>query len=227
VLALGLAGLGIWYAARPFAGSDSPIARQRRQTSSAAGAIPSTLDSVRAESSSLRDSATAAALTPANPGDSLGAAAYGVVIARYNTQAGVIDWLQRLGRDLPSPTYAPISVRGETWYRAMAGAYPHSAQAESLLIAMHAKGELRPDLGEVVRTPFAFLVDSLKPEAVRGMLSYFADRGQPVYALRQADGSVKLYVGAFETPQQAALFLDDMRTSDIRPVLVYRLGGVY
>jgi len=227
VLAIGLGGLGVWYATRPFAGSDSPIAMRRRQTSSAAGAIPSTLDSVRAESTSRRDSATAAALTPANPADSSGAAAYGVVIARFNTQAGAIYWLQKEGPDLPSPTFAPILVQGATWYRAMAGSFPFQAQADSLLAALRSKGQLRGDLGEVVRAPFAFLVDSVKSQAVPGMLKYFADRGQPVYALRQSDGSARLYAGAFESPEQAAMFVDAIRTSGIRPVLVYRLGRVY
>jgi hypothetical protein len=59
------------------------------------------------------------------------------------------------------------------------------------------------------------------------MLKYFADRGQPVYALRQADGSARLYAGAFESPEQASLYVDAIRTSGIRPVLVYRIGRVY
>jgi hypothetical protein len=175
----------------------------------------------------MRDSATVAALTPANPADSSGAAAYGVVIARFNTQAGAIYWLQKEGPDLPSATFAPMLVQGAIWYRAIAGSFSSRAQADSLLANMRDRGQLRGDLGDVVRAPFAFLVDSVKAEAVSGMLKYFADRGQPVYALRQSDGSARLYAGAFETPQQASLFLDAIRTSGIRPVLVYRLGRVY
>lgn len=227
ILAIGLAALGVWFATRPFASTNDPAYARRRQTSSAAGTVTTTLDSIRADSTALRDSATTAALTPANPADSTGAAAYGVVIARFNTQAGAIYWLQKEGPGLPSPTFAPVLVQGATWYRAMAGSFPYQAQADSLLAALRAKGELRGDLGDVVRAPFAFLVDSVKSEAVPGMLKYFADRGQPVYALRQSDGSARLYAGAFETPQQAALFMDAIRTSGIRPVLVYRLGRVY
>lgn len=227
ILAIGLAGLGVWFANRPFASTNDPVSVRRRQTSSAAGTVPSTLDSIRVDSTALRDSAMTAALTPANPADSSGAAAFGVVIARFNTQAGAIYWLQKEGPDLPSPTFAPVLVQGATWYRAMAGSYPYQAQADSLRAALRAQGQLRGDLGDVVRAPFAFLVDSVKSAAVPGMLKYFADRGQPVYALRQTDGSARLYAGAFETPQQAALFLDAIRTSGIRPVLVYRLGRVY
>ena len=226
ILAIALAGLGVWFASRPLAGRDDPVYQRRLRTSSAAGAVPSTLDSLHVDSSALRDT-TATGLTPANAADSSGAAAYSVVIARFNTLQGAIFWLQKVGPDFPSATFAPILIDGATWYRAVAGSYSSSGQADSLLASLHTKGLLRADLGEVVRAPFAFLVDSLKPDAVTGMLKYWHGRGVPVYALRELDGSSRLYAGAFETPQQAAIFVDAMRTSDIRPVLVYRIGRVY
>jgi hypothetical protein len=166
-------------------------------------------------------------LAPANPADSLGTAAFAVVIARFNTLSGAQAWLQSQARDLPSPTFAPQVIRGETWYRALAGSFPARAQADSFLAVLSAKGLSRLDSNNVVRAPFAFLVDSVKAQAVPGMLKYFADRGQPVYALRQADGSARLYAGAFESREQAALYVDAIRTSGIRPVLVYRIGRVY
>ena len=224
VVALGLAGLGIWLAARPLARGHEPLSEQRRRTASAAGAVPSTLDSLHPESTGARP---ASLLAPANPADSLGAASFVVVIARFNTLSGAQAWLQGQARDLPTPTFAPQIIRGETWYRALAGSYPARAQADSLLAVLSAKGLLRLDSNNVVRAPLAFLVDSVKLEAVPGMLKYFADRGQPVYALRQADGSARLYAGAFESPEQASLYVDAIRTSGIRPVLVYRIGRVY
>jgi hypothetical protein len=204
---------------------ETAATRRRSTFSAAAGAVPSTLDSVRPDSASLKSSV--AALAPANPADSLGAAAYAIVIARFNTQAGAIFWFQTQGRDLPGATFSPTLVQGTAWFRAIAGSYPRREQADSLLAALRQKGQLRSDLGEVVRAPFAFLVDSVKPEAVPGMVKYFSDRGQPVYALRQNDGSARLYAGAFESPEQAALYVDAIRTSGIRPVLVYRIGRVF
>jgi len=224
VLAVGLAGLGIWLAARPLARGHEPLSVEGRQTGSAAGTVPSTLDSLHPDSTG---SAARNLLVPANPTDSLGAAAFAVVIARFNTLNGAQLWLQGQARDLPSPTFAPQVIRGETWYRALAGSFPTRAQAESLLAALNAKGLSRLDSNNVVRTPFAFLVDSVKAEAVPGLLKYFADHGQPVYALRQPDGSARLYAGAFESPEQASLYVDAIRTSGIRPVLVYRIGRVY
>src|SRR5690348_5801997 len=221
LLALGLVVVGIWLAARPLATGHRPAVFRGRNSASAAGALPSTLDSLRS------DSATAAAaslLHPANPADSGSAAAYSVVVARFNTLLGATFWLQTQARDMPSPTFAPFSVRGETWYRALVGSYPTRAEADSLLATLSAKGISRDDSTNVVRAPFAFLVDSVTAEAVPGMLKYFAARGQPVYALRQQDGSARLYAGAFESPAEAALYVDAIRSGgNIKPVLVYRL----
>ena len=225
VLAVGLAAIGIWLAARPLARGHEPFWLRRKSSTSAAGTIPSTLDSLRADSGAA---AAATLLTPANPADSGNAAAYAVVIARFNTLLGATVWLQTQSRDLPSPTFAPVIIQGETWYRALAGSYPTRGQADSLLTALSAKGLSRADSNNVVRAPFAFLVDSVSADAVPGMLKYFAGRGQPVYALRQSDGSARLYAGAFESPGQANLFVDAVRSGgNIRPVLVYRIGRAF
>jgi hypothetical protein len=227
VLAVTLAGLGIWLAARPLAGGHNPIYRRGRSTGTAAGAMPSGRDStIRLDSAVRADGGAASSLVPANAADSATAAAYAVSIINWNTLSGAIGWLQTQGRELPASTYAPVLVRGATWFRSLAGAYRTAAEADSLLAALRARGQLRPGIGSVVRAPYAFLVDSLGADAAAQMLTYFADRGQPVYALRQSDGSARLYAGAFETREQASLFVESIRASGIRPVLVYRIGRV-
>jgi hypothetical protein len=128
---------------------------------------------------------------------------------------------------LPSPTFVPVRIQGETWYAALVGSYATHAEADSLLAALSAQGLSRADSNNIVRAPFAFLVDSVSADAVPGLLKYFAARGQPVYALRQPNGSARLYAGAFESPAQASLYVDAIRTSGLRPVLVYRIGRVY
>ncbi|HEY7235624.1 MAG TPA: SPOR domain-containing protein [Gemmatimonadaceae bacterium] len=226
VIAAGLAALGIWLAARPLASGHEPLTAQRRRTASAAGSL-STLDSLHPDSASAAAAAAAALPTPANPADSAAAAAYSVLIARFNTRLGAEAWLQSQTRDLPSPTFAPQIIQGEMWYRALAGSFQTRAQAESLLAVLSAKGLSRLDSNNVVQAPFAFLVDSVNAAAVSGMLKYFVGRGQPVYGLRQPDGSWRLYYGAFESPEQASLSIDAIRASGIRPILVYRLGRVF
>lgn len=223
VLALALVVVGIWLAARPLVRGYYPIS-DRRNSASSAGAMPSTLDSIRPDS----NGSAAALPTPANPADSATAAAYSVIVARFNTLSGAQIWLQTQARDLPSPTFAPFLVNGQTWYRALAGSYSTRAEADSLLDALSAKGLSRPDSVNVIRAPLAFLVDSVTADAVPGMLKYFATRGQAVYALRQQNGSARLYDGAFESPAEAALFIETIRSGgDIKPVLVYRTGRVF
>ena len=222
-LAIALGGIGVWLAARPLASGHEPsTVVRRRNMGAAAGAVPSTLDSLHADSAGAR-----ATLIPANPGDSAAAAGYVVLLARFNTLGGVQIWLQANQRDLPGATFSPIIVRGERWYRALAGSYATRAEADSLLAVLRQQGQLSAGYGEVLRAPLSFLVDSVKSDAVPAMLKYFAGRGQAVYALRQADGSARLYADAFESPQDAALFIDEVRSSGIRPVLVYRIGRVY
>jgi hypothetical protein len=82
--------------------------------------------------------------------------------------------------------------------------------------------------GTVVQVPYAFLIESNVPAAaVSGMVATYADRGQPVYALRQSDGTAQLYAGAFEFPEQAILFAESLRAAGLTPVLVYRKGRVF
>jgi hypothetical protein len=52
----------------------------------------------------------------------------------------------------------------------------------------------------------------------------FVTRGIAAYALAQTDGSTKLYVGAFESPEQASLAATALRVAGVTPVLEYRTG---
>ena len=223
-LTLVLVVLGVWFATRPLAAGHDPLwLRRQRGGVTPAGPRPA-LDSLGNDTSAGR---AANLLAPANVADSAAAAPYAVVIARFNTLSGAQAWLQSQAKGLPSPTFVPVRIQGETWYAALVGSYATHAEADSLLAALSAQGLSRADSNNIVRAPFAFLVDSVGADAVPGLLKYFADRGQPVYALRQPNGSARLYAGAFESPAQASLYVDAIRTSGLRPVLVYRIGRVY
>ena len=223
-LTLVLIALGVWFATRPFGSGHDPLwLRRQHDGATVAGTVPA-LDSLGNDSAAARG---ANLLAPANVSDSAGAAPYAVVIARFNTLSGAQAWLQSQAKGLPSPTFVPVRIQGETWYAALVGSYATRAEADSLLAALSALGLSRADSNNIVRAPFAFLVDSVGANAVPGLLKYFTDRGQPVYALRQPNGSARLYAGAFESPAQASLYVDAIRTSGLRPVLVYRIGRVY
>src|SRR5205823_4936922 len=80
--------------------------------------------------------------------------------------------------------------QGARWFKVISGAYANRADADSLLAALRRRKVLDAGSGAVTRLPFAFLIESSVPAAaVSGMLANYADRGQPVYALRQTDGT--------------------------------------
>jgi hypothetical protein len=60
------------------------------------------------------------------------------------------------------------------------------------------------------------------------VIADFQSRGVPVYGLAQRDGGVRIYAGAFETPDEAALFKSELRNAkNIDATLVYRVGRAY
>lgn len=179
------------------------------------------------------DSARAAAAVPlalpalvvANPADSIEAAAWTVYVVSGTTpETAVLDPRVDMAT-LPVLALTPVLDRGETWYRLLVGAYATRSQAESLLVALRARKVLGAASGSLSRAPYALRVAERMsatdvPERVRGL----AKRGIPVYPLSRGDGTVSLYAGAFETPEQAALLARNLQAAGIAPVLVYRTG---
>jgi hypothetical protein len=163
---------------------------------------------------------------PANPGDSASAAGYAVLLSKYNTRSGaILDLNGRFAR-LPAATYGMESP--SRFYQNLAGAFTTRAGADSLLAQLRARRTLGQGFGSVDNFPLAFLVDSAVPvrEVIPRLVRYAA-RGLPVYALRQPNGTVRLYFGAYMNPEQAALAVPSVRAAGIRPLLVYRIGRVF
>jgi hypothetical protein len=146
-----------------------------------------------------------------------------------NTQAGAILKLQQDGKNLPAATFAPVlDSQGSRWFKVIGGAYANRADADSLLAGLRRRKVLDAGSGSVVRLPFAFLIETgVVAQAVPGMVAQYADRGQPVYALRQEDGTAWLLVGAFESLDQSGLYAESLRASGVTPVLVYRKGRTF
>ena len=172
--------------------------------------------------------AITAAYSVQNPADSAEAAAFSVELVAANTQSGAILKLQQDGNNVPAETFSPAQVQGATWYKVVSGAFTARSQADSLLRALRQRKLLDRSSGTVVRLPFAFLIDSgLPPTAVPGMISMWGFRGQPAYALQQANGSAWLLVGAFESVGQSMLAVPSLRSAGIKPLLVYRKGRTF
>lgn len=166
---------------------------------------------------------------PANVADSASASAYAVELGAWNVADDAVDQINRFRSSLPAVTIAPVPVGAsrETYYKVVAGAYPTEREAQVLLDVLRHKGVAQPGLGTVVRTPYALLLDSAAAGHTQGIVarySHFPQARQSIYVLAQPDGSLKVYAGAFERPEDAAALLASLRATSIRGTLVFRTG---
>jgi hypothetical protein len=233
------AGLGLtfmlaaaigWLAMRPFASS---VRHPGRQRDTSLG-VPDVGRGLRPDTAVVPsgETGTVTGLTSPlveNPEDSARAASYSVELMAMNTQAAALLKLQQDGKSLPAATYSPIlDSQGSPWFKVITGASARPASAASLLASLRAKKLVDSTRGSVVRLPFAFLLDSdLPAAAVPELIAVNRDRGIPAYALRQDNGTSWLLVGAFESVEQSQLYLETLRASGTRPVLVYRKGRMF
>lgn len=203
------------------------VALRVRQTDSVARARRDSIarDSLnRAAAEAISDSFPVYA--PANPRDSANAVGYSVLLSKYNTKSGaILDLFGRFSK-LPVATYGMETP--SRFYLLLVGAFPTRTGADSMLTRMRAGGTIGMGFGSVEHYPLAFLVDSaLSPREVPPRLTRYAARGLPIYALRQQNGTVRLYFGAYANAEQASLAVPQLRASGIRPLLVYRTGRVF
>jgi len=231
-LTLLLVGVYLWLAYRPFDRSGKSSLGPKPDTTRGGGkALPIAAESIARNLGVDSSAASAAAVDlprVINPEDSAIAASYAVELLAANTQAGAILKLQQDGKNLPAATFSPVLIQNARWFKVISGAFTRRAEADSLLLALRRRRLLDAASGTVVRLPFAFLIDSGVPSgAVAGMVATYGDRGQPVYALRQSNGSAWLFAGAFESLAQSTLYAESLRASGITPVLVYRKGRMF
>jgi hypothetical protein len=240
-IALLIAALLLWLVRRPFASeprsaagvpADSPSARAAMSGAQLADSIERVRrdsiarDSAMAAGATRPDDSTATGLVAANVADSANASAYTVLLGKYNTKSGVIMDINLRFARLPATTFGVEAP--SRFYLLVAGAYPTRTGADSLLMQLRGRRSLAVGLGSVVSYPLAFLVDSMvTPQAAAARVARFAAKGQPVYALRQPNGTARLYFGAYENVEQATLALPQVREAGLVPTLVYRIGRVF
>ena len=235
---------GFWFARRPFASDGKAWVGVKPGTPAAAKATAGTLqlDSLTraqqaARDSAMRDSAARAALlavlpdsfpvlAPANPADSARSSAFALVLENTNGLTGALVDMRSKYSSVPAGSYA-LDLRTR-YYKLVAGAYQTRAGADSLLTQLRARKVLPIGFGGVVLLPYAFLMDTNVAAAEVGpRLARAAARALPVYALRQANGAVNFYFGAYENPQEASLAVPAARRAGLAPTLVYRTGRVF
>ncbi len=225
-LTLVLAGFGVWIAQRPLDRSvERPVSLHGDSTRSPAAIVGSGASMVAGGNVA---GPSRPAMIPANPRDSARAAAWSVEMKSFATQAGAVMELEAQQTGLPAATFAPMVEGDMRWFPLIGGAYADSAGAVALLQTLRQHGMLRPNWGTVKRRPLALMLQAnISADTAGAIVTEYIERGVPVYALRQGDGTATLYAGAFETADQARLLAESLRSSGLNPTLVYRTGRVF
>lgn len=164
----------------------------------------------------------------ANPQDALQGAPFAVYLVSANTreEATVSAEIAAAGAATLSPVRTPTG--GSRWFQATVGAGSDSTQAVALLRSLRDARLVGPASGSIIRVPFAFrLAEGIGADSAAAVVARWSARGVSAYGLRQLNGDVSIYTGAFQTPAQAALLADSLRTLGVTPTLVYRTGRVF
>jgi len=199
---------------------------------------PTTVPALRRDSAAASDSLVSASavvdssppLVVSNPADSANMSPFAVQIAMIDTEDGAALRVRSGAGDFPVGTYAPVT-RGTdrgTWYKVVTGAYVDRKKADQLLTFLRGRGLVPQGWGSVIRAPLALqLVTAPSATEAAALIADYQSRKVPVYGLLQRDGSVRIYAGAFENPDEAALFKSALKMKNIDATLAYRVGRAY
>jgi cell division septation protein DedD len=159
----------------------------------------------------------------ADPGDSL---FYSVQVAAFNTLEQAMRRAAELDQGTPGTIVTPVRTgsRG-LWYRVLAGALPTARAADSLLQALWRSQRVDRPQGTILRTPEAYRLGRRLPPAdaeadARGLRG----RGIPAYIVGAPDGTARVYVGAFDLPEQAHAVDSLLSAAGVTGTLVQRMG---
>lgn len=148
-------------------------------------------------------------LTP-HPVDTL---PFAVQISAWTSLVFALDAGDALEARGFTPLVAPVRLGGRLWYRVYAGPVATQDGADSLLDSVWAAGLDRPHTAVPVLAPLSLALKHVATAAAarteRGRLRA---AGIPAFVLGQADGSYRLFAGAYTAPEQAA-YLDSLVTS--------------
>ena len=221
--------IGLWFVlGRPGLSKAPPVVEPARDS------VGST-DDVREPEDTVVNAASGAetavdGLPPvriANPQDSARAVPYGVVLVATNDEAQALARWADLGLRLPAGTVTMLRIRGEQgrFFQVQAGAFATARQADSLLAALRADRRLGAGAGSVSASPYAIVLEpNVSRRAAQGIADAYGQRQIAAYPLLQADNSAAIYVGAFETPDQAAPLLNELSRKGVKVALHYRTG---
>jgi len=112
-----------------------------------------------------------------------------------------------------APIVSPVRLPRGVWFRVYAGPVATEDAADSLLAAIRAAGLDGSGTAAVALVPLSFALRRVATLArALGERTRLRSAGIPAFVLGQADGSFRLFAGAFEAPDRAG-YLDSLLTS--------------
>ncbi|HJU75468.1 MAG TPA: hypothetical protein VJ717_17120 [Gemmatimonadaceae bacterium] len=161
-----------------------------------------------------------------NPADSTRAAAFSVEGTAANTTFGAFESMRSWHNAMSATTFVPVQQNDSSavWYRVRLGAFARATDAAAFVDSVRARFDSTTGIGAVIRTPFAFVIDSTRTGLARELVETYRQRGVPAYGLADSDDLVRIYVGAFESPLDAERMRGTLIAANINAALAYRVG---
>jgi cell division septation protein DedD len=145
-----------------------------------------------------------------------------VQLAAYARLDKALALGDRLAADGLTPFVTPVALAGGSrrtvWYRVLVGAFPTRDSALAARARVWARGLAARGQGDALRAPYTLALDratSLSLDSLRA-------RGVPAVPWARA---ARLLVGAFESPEQAAVTEARLRRAGVQATLIPRTGG--
>ena len=163
--------------------------------------------------------ARAARPTPVTPAPRRDSLPWTVQLAAYGRLDKALAVGDRLAAGGIPPFVTPVALSGRrggatVWYRVLGGAYPTRDSALAARARLWKHGLVARGQGDVLRAPYALLLGgAVHRDSLRA-------KGIPAVAW----DSGRLIVGAFESPEQAALTEARLKRAGIPATLVTRMG---
>jgi hypothetical protein len=138
---------------------------------------------------------------------------FAVQVSAWTSLVFALDAADALDAKGFAPIIAPVRLGSRLWYRVYAGPVATQDAADSLLDAVWATGLDQPRTAVPVLAPLSLGLKRVATAvAARTERARLRAAGIPAFVLGQADGSYRLFAGAYAAPAQAG-YLDSLVTS--------------
>lgn len=137
-----------------------------------------------------------------------------VQLAAYGTLDNAMAHADRLAAADVAAFVTPVEAARSVWYRVLVGAFVSRDAAGAARDALWERDLARPGEGELLRAPYSLvLATNVDSDSLRRA-------GVPAVRLRRGE---RLLLGAFETPDQAALAQAQLQRAGIAASLIARM----